>query len=213
MQNGSELLAEHYQKTFEVTLSFWEQRNRIFLILLFVVATGAFLTFKVSQAEPLLVDYVAHLIGIENKDRIAELRSSFPYGLIQSIILMVILYLMVQLYHRTITITRNYEYLSCVEQEIRDRLELQFFSVSFTREGSFYWGHTSALSKWIGVAYILMLGILLVAFLVMRLYGDFCFGNIAVIVSDIFLSLTILIFFVAYSYSSSSVVRSFFRRK
>ena len=84
MQDGTEILAEHYQHTFEVTLKLWEQRNRTFLILLFVVGSGSLLTFKVSQAEPLLVDFVADIFNIQNAERIGELRASFPYGLIHA---------------------------------------------------------------------------------------------------------------------------------
>ena len=83
MKQGTELLAEHYQKTFEFTSKLWEQRNRTFLWLLFVVGSGTLLTFRVSQAEPLLVDFVADIFNIENEERINELRTSFPYGLIQ----------------------------------------------------------------------------------------------------------------------------------
>ena len=83
---------------------------------------------------------------------------------------MVVLYLMVQLYHRTITITRNYDYLASMEQEIRKGLGLQEPMISFTREGLFYWRNSPRFAKQIGIAYIVMLGLLLSAFLGMRIY-------------------------------------------
>jgi hypothetical protein len=212
MSNGADILAEHYQKTFEMTLDFWEKRNRTFLILLSFVGIGTLLTFHVSQAEPMLVDYVLHVLDVKGDDRVAEIRKSFPYGLIQSIIMIVILYLMVQIYHRTTTITRSYEYLSAIEDDIRDKLSLNEESRSFTREGKFYWSSVSKSTRWIGVAYILMLGILLVAFIVMRIINDISSGSVIIVVIDIFLSLAILFFFFAYSYSSSIVVASFFRK-
>lgn len=213
MQEGTDILAEHYQKTFELTLKLWEQRNRTFLILLFVVGIGALLTFKVSQAEPLIVDLVANIFNIQNVERIGDLRASFPFGLLHSILLMVVLYLMVQLYHRTISITRNYDYLAGMEEEIRDRLGLQEPMISFTREGNFYWRNSPHFSKQIGVAYIVMLGLLLFAFLGMRIYTDLEAGNIFIIVADILLVFPTMIFFGAYAYSSSIVIRSIFRKK
>lgn len=213
MQEGTEILAEHYQKTFELTLKLWEQRNLTFLILLFVVGVGALLTFKVSQAEPLFVDLVANIFNIQNEERIGELRASFPYGLLHSILLMVVLYLMVQLYHRTISITRNYDYLAGMEDEIRNSLGLQEPMISFTREGSFYWRNSPSFSKQIGVAYIVMLGLLLSGFLGMRIYSDFGARNVFVIVADVLLALPTIIFFGAYAYSSSRVVRSIFRKR
>ena len=46
MRPGTELLAEHYQKTYELTLSMWEQRNRTFLVLLGTVGVATILTFN-----------------------------------------------------------------------------------------------------------------------------------------------------------------------
>ena len=151
MNPGTEkLLAEHYQKTFELTLTVWEQRNRTFLILLAVVGVASLLTFNVSQAQPLLADLISKTVGVEDATRRAELRTSFPYGLIQSILLMVVLYLTLLLYHRTTFILRSYEYLAAIEKELRDALALSSQMVSFTRESSFYMQHRPALSKVIG---------------------------------------------------------------
>src|ERR1700694_3447597 len=49
-------LIEHYQETYKLTYKLWQQRNYIFLILLGVIAAATLLTFRVPQAEPLLVD-------------------------------------------------------------------------------------------------------------------------------------------------------------
>jgi hypothetical protein len=67
MTPGTELIAEHYQKTYELTLAMWEQRNRTFLILLATVGIATLLTFNVSQAQPLLVDLIANAVGIEEE--------------------------------------------------------------------------------------------------------------------------------------------------
>ncbi len=203
----AEILAEHYQKTFELTLTLWEQRNRTFLILLFVIGLGTFLTFNVNQAEPLLVDFIAKIFNVEDKTRLDELRGSFPYGLIQSVILMVVLYLFVQLYHRTITITRNYRYLGSMEAEIRAFLELDQEKVSFTRESTFYWEQSPRFSKYIGVAYIVIIGLLLFAFLIMRIYSDFKSGNFFATIIDLILALITIFFYFNYAYSSSSFLR------
>jgi hypothetical protein len=213
MKNGTEILAEHYQKTFELTLNLWEQRNRTFLILLFAVGVGALLTFKVSQAEPLLVDLFANIFRINSEARLNELRANFPYSLINYILLTTVLYLMIQLYHKTISITRNYDYLAGMEEEIREGLDLQRTMISFTREGSFYSKNSTFLTKQIGVAYIVMLGFLLSAFLGKRIYIDIETGIVTIFVVDVILSLVTILFFGAYAYSSSSVIRSIFRKQ
>lgn len=203
MNPGTEkLLAEHYQKTFELTLTVWEQRNRTFLILLAVVGVASLLTFNVSQAQPLLADLISKTVGVEDATRRAELRTSFPYGLIQSILLMVVLYLTLLLYHRTTFILRSYEYLAAIEKELRDALALSSQMVSFTRESSFYMQHRPALSKVIGATYVLMLGLLLLAFLGARVYTDFKSYQIAFGVVDLLLAVSTLLFFRAYALAS-----------
>jgi hypothetical protein len=146
-----------------LTLSSWEQRNRTFLLLLAVVGGAALLTYKVPVAASLLADLVAKLSGIEDVGQRTELRNSFPYGLIQSILLMVVFYLTVSLYHRTTFILRSYRYLERMEEEIRAALDLPDTSIAFTREGTFYWRYRPVLSSLVGAVYIGMLGLLLEA--------------------------------------------------
>jgi hypothetical protein len=44
MQEGANVVAEHYQKTYELTLQMWEQRNTTLLYLIAVVGAAALLT-------------------------------------------------------------------------------------------------------------------------------------------------------------------------
>jgi len=202
MQQGTDIVAEHYQKTYELTLQMWEQRNKTFLLLLAVVGAAALLTFNVSQAQPLLVDVIAKVVGITEATRLRELRQSFPYGLIQSILLMIILYLMVILYHRTAFIRRCYYYLGAVEPEIKVSLGLPENAVAFTRESRFYHQHKSPFARFVAITYIGMLGLLLTVFLGVRIYTDFSSGNALVGIVDVALAGPTLLFFVAYARSS-----------
>ena len=42
----AQLLAEHYQKTYELTYEFWKQRNRTFILLIGVIGVATLLTFR-----------------------------------------------------------------------------------------------------------------------------------------------------------------------
>jgi len=196
------LLADHYQKTFELTLETWERRNRTFLLLLVVVGVATLLTFNVAQAEPLLVDWIAKLLGITDGSRIRELRGSFPYGILQSILLMVIFYLTVVLYHRTATIHRFYKYLALIEPEIRHGMNLSPHSHSFTRESTFYLKHKPFLGRFVAASYVGSLGLLLVSFLGARIFTDFSHGNFGVGLSDLVVALPTGMFFYAYARTS-----------
>lgn len=208
MKNEIEFIVEHYEKTYKTTLKVWEQRNRTFLILLIVVGVATLITFNVSEAQPLLADLIAKFFAINEVARIAALRTSLPYGLIQSIFLMVILYLMVIVYHRTIFILRNYMYLEEIEKEIRAGFELSNNSIAFSREGRFYKEHKPYFSKLVGLVYIVMLGVLLTVFSGMRIYADLTSGNIWFTIVDVFLAISAIIFFGAYAHASSSIVKN-----
>ena len=202
MANSVELLVEHYHKSFDVTLSMWEQRNVAFLILLIVVGVATLLTYDAPQAQPLLVDIVAKVLSIEGNTRKAELRAGLPYGLIQSIFLMVVLYLMLVLYHRTSFINRSYRYLQGLEGEIRTSLGIPESHIAFSREGQFYWDKRPKLSRIVGATYVGMLGMLLFAFLGMRIYSDLRSGSAAFAMADALLAIPTALFFFAYTQSS-----------
>src|SRR6266404_1560775 len=95
-------LVQHYQKTYELTYEMWKQRNRTFLLLLGVIGVATILTFRAPQANSLLVDLIRKLLDVSEPARIDELRNSFPFGLLQSILLVAVFYLMVNLYHRAL---------------------------------------------------------------------------------------------------------------
>jgi len=59
----AKVLAEHYQKTFDLTYELWMQRNRTFLVLLGVIGVATLLTFRTPEANSPLVGWVAVIIG------------------------------------------------------------------------------------------------------------------------------------------------------
>lgn len=197
-----ELLVEHYHKTYDLTFSVWESRNQSLLILLAVVGFSTLLTFNVSAAQPLLVDIIAKLCGVTSDERIAELKKSFPYGIIQSIFIIVVFYLTINLYHKTSFIRRSYKYLSGVESDIRIALNLPVGSISFTREGDFYNNHRTFSSFMTGLSYVLILGVLLFSFLGMRLLNDWHTQDYFILITDVCLALGILYFFMVYAHLS-----------
>lgn len=202
MSEKAKALADHYQNTYELTYSLWQQRNRTFLLLLAVIGIATLLTFRAPQADSLLVDYLAKWVGVSDDPvRLAEIRRGFPFGLLQSILLIIVFYLMVNLYHRAVYVLRNYRYLACLEKEIRGELALAEEAVSFTRESSFYWSERSRLSGFVKWVYIAMLGLLLLAFLGGRIWDDFQRARILALV-DLAIAVPTLVFFWEFARSS-----------
>lgn len=166
------VLTEHYQRSYEVTYKLWRQRNRIFLILLAVIAVAALMTVSPSGAHPLLLDYLLKSLGVTDPAEVASMQRSFPFQLVDSIVLLGVFYTMVNLYHRASSVLRGYAYLAAMEIEIRGRLGLDAKSLSFTREGGFYQVCRTPGLKTVKYAYALLLGLLLIGFLVGRVRYD-----------------------------------------
>ncbi|HEV2992006.1 MAG TPA: hypothetical protein VG759_26450, partial [Candidatus Angelobacter sp.] len=135
MKGHGEILAEHYQKTYELTFDLWKERNRLFLALITAIGAATILTFSPANTAPLLVLWAAKALGVSGSTQVQEFGKSFPFGLVQSILLIVIFYLMVNLYRRADDIVRNYRYLGDLENEIRAQLGSAPNSIAFTREG------------------------------------------------------------------------------
>lgn len=205
MTERTTALVGHYQKTYELTYTHWRQRNRTFLILLGVISVATLLIFGGSKTDSMLVYFIAKLVGATDAAGREAIRQGLPFGLVQSILLMVVFYLTVNLYHRALYVLRSYRYLGRLEQEIRQDLALPADSIAFTRESSFYWNDRPPLSGWVKWIYILMLGLLLLAFLGARIIGDFHSHSYLLGLVDLIIALPTLLFFYAYARSSVSL--------
>ena len=97
---------------------------------------------------------------------------------------------------------RNYQYLGALENEIRQHLALTEESISFTREGRFYWSGrsvTQIMSKWY---YIFVISIVLLPFVILKIIADIHWGNIILLLVDGVIALMTIIYYVEYARSS-----------
>lgn len=200
----TDAIFEHYQKTYELTYDLWKQRNNTFLFLIGVIGAATLLTYRSADTNSLLVDLIASALGISgNEARVSELRASFPFALLQSILLLVIFYLMVNLFHRALYVLRNYKYLGKIEREIReDILKLPEGSVIFTREDKFYWDNRPLLLAAVKWIYVVLLGIPLFLFLGGRLMQDYYASSQIVFLLDLVIATPTALFFLAFAYYS-----------
>jgi hypothetical protein len=195
-------ITDHYQKTFEVTDELWKERNRLFVFLALTSGIGVLLLLPVPEVSKLLVDAIAKLLGITDPARVSQLYQDFPLDVLLSILLVIVFYLMQKLNSTNLSVMRNYLYLGAMETEIRQDLGLPKESVSFTREGSFYWGRRSmmqAMSKWY---YILVVMIVLLPFLILKLVSDFSSRNVLMIILDGIVTILTLLYFIDYARSA-----------
>ena len=196
MMDKAELLVQHYQDTYQLTYQLWQQRNRLFLILLGVVALASLLTYA-PETNSILLLWIGKVLGISDQK---ALTASVPFALLQAAFLVVVFYLMVNLFHRALYILRNYRYLGELEKEIRTTLQLNEADLAFTRESRFYWSDRSWVLGTVKYVYIVFLGSLLLAFSGGRLYTDW--GNWLLVAVDFGLALPTLGYLLAFSYYS-----------
>ncbi len=170
------VLAEHYQKTFELADGLRKDRNRYFVFLVLFLA-GSSLVFILGKTVVLqvLVIWIGHSIGLPDGtpttlpgiitlQDLLELMLKENFDIYVLLALTVVFYLMMNLYHHTVTVRRLYAYLEAMEKEIGANLTQDREIVSFTREGKFYKAHNSPWLKSIGLSYSIVLTFLLVGF-------------------------------------------------
>lgn len=202
MAERNELLVDHYHKTFELTSRLWEQRNRLFLLLIGVIGLATVLTYSETETNSLFVDLVIKALGIEDSSRIAELKSSFPFALLHSILLLVVFYLMFNLYHRAVSVLMQYAYLGALEMEIREALMFNPGTRAFTRESDFYWSQRPKLLGSVKWVYIGLLGLLLGSFLVGRIIDDWRAHMVLFVFIDLIVGIPTAIYFWGYAATS-----------
>jgi hypothetical protein len=109
---------------------------------------------------------------------------------------------MVNLYHRSRYVLRNYAYLGFLEREIRQQLALPENSVAFTREGDFYWNERDWFSARVKYVYICLVAGLLLMFLGATNVGDWRGGHCVLTGMDFAFAVPTVAFLVAYILSS-----------
>src|SRR5215510_6155572 len=103
----TELLVEHYQQTYEKTYEMWRERNRMFPTLAAVIGGGALLAFRIPEAESLFVALLGSIFHLDPALQ-ASLQKSFPFEILQTVIMVVVFHLMLDLYRYTLDINRSY---------------------------------------------------------------------------------------------------------
>lgn len=194
------LLAEHYRDTFEVTWRMWQQRNRLFLVLLAATTAGSMVSTTSDGPRAVLGDRLVSFLAITDRQRADEFLQSFPFALVHLAFSAVVFYLMFNLNHRTAYVNRLYDYLAALEGEIRAHLALDAKSKAFTREGTFYWrgtsGHAAIGERSARFAYVGVLGVLLVLFVAGQLVS--AEGRLFTVVEGI-VSLATVVYFGDYA--------------
>lgn len=195
----SELLVEHYQKTYELTYEMWRERNRLFPTLAAVIGGAMILAFHVPQAESLFAAILGSLLRLDTTGQQA-IQQGLSYQILQTVLMVVVFHLVLDLYRHNQDITRNYKYLAGMEAEIRQTMGFGADRVAFSREDVFYRSHKAALLGGVRFAYTLVLGVMLALFIYARVSDDIRQAAVLFAIVDGIVALATAAFFIDYAF-------------
>jgi len=210
-----QVLAEHYQKTFELADGLRRDRNKFFIFLVAMLAgVTAFLGLGKERALRMLAAWMSASISFDkldpntyadlSPDALAQWFSGTNFSLLLTMTLAIVFYFMMNLYHHTATVNRLYAYLGKLETEIGASLPRTSNAIAFTREGNFYDAHNTRWLKSIGLAYSIVLTILLGSFFILvwldlhYVYYYYDLALTAIRVGDVIISLATGAYLIAY---------------
>lgn len=188
-------LVDHYNRTFDVTLKLWQQRNSTFLVLLLVVGIANLFSNRQVLLATLQTIFEHMNMKLGNLDGAAGF-----YETVQTILLILVFYLMVQLYNRSTTVVMNYAYLGRLESEIRWAFAFGPRDIAFTRESQHYWYRRPLFFSLIKYFYVLIIGALMAFYYWVRLSQDR--ENLTMLIVDGIVGVPTLVVFLAYAYQS-----------
>ncbi|MEW5939430.1 MAG: hypothetical protein AB1750_07205 [Chloroflexota bacterium] len=199
------VLADHYQKTFEVAYENWRERNRLFVFLVLTAVAGLLIIQRGDIVNDLLVRYVQNYFALQapaDQGLIDEISKTVPFSVLLSGILVTMFYFMQRLHATNLAVMRTYKYLALLEKEIKPHLGLPGESSSFTREGKFYWDNRASMqtmSKW---SYVVVLFFLLIPFMYVKLQGDINSAPGLITSVDVIISLLTFAYWIDYARSA-----------
>jgi hypothetical protein len=183
-----------------------------------ISARGGIGLATIFVADESLMDLLQMITGYFQREAVARQPSDmspvylyftkmqFPFKIIHGMFLVAIFYLMVNLYHRSVTALRYYAYLGALESEIRTHLGFdESKEKGFTRESLFYWRQRPYLLRLVKYFYIFIIGGMLGLFYFLRVGGDFVRGDRIMLSIDILVGIPTALIFLAYMTQSVSL--------
>ena len=171
-EKRAELLLDHYKDTFQNILNHLRMRNRLFIYILALLAVIALDMFS----DATFAQWVNALIRRNLGDSAVPL----DFEVIGSAVLFLLLTLIIEYYKRSITVDRQYRYLTNLENQICEAMDGDFV----TREGKSYFSktgiyegngvdHRPGYLKTVGILYTYLVPVILTLFVLFRIVTDF----------------------------------------
>lgn len=195
-----EILYDHYNQTFNLSKKAQTRRNKNFIILCLLEALSFLLLVRPEKAFDLI------LAGI-NKELNATLQLSNT--IIQTLIWLLIAYVVIRYIQDMLYIERQYIYLSSLEKKISNLISIDIF----TREGDNYQKDYPMVLNFIDLFYKMLMPILFILINIIRIYVEWTSLNEVTIalICDTILFISIFIINWFYFFEIHSEITNYFK--
>lgn len=195
-----EILYDHYNQTFNLSKKAQTRRNKNFIILCLLEALSFLLLVRPEKAFDLI------LAGI-NKELNATLQLSNT--IIQTLIWLLIAYVVIRYIQDMLYIERQYIYLSSLEKKISNLISIDIF----TREGDSYQKDYPMVLNFIDLFYKMLMPILFILINIIRIYVEWTSLNEVTIalICDTILFISIFIINWFYFFEIHSEITNYFK--
>lgn len=155
-----QILAEHYNSTYDTLLIKIRQREKFFLLVLVILIVKLFRIYTPEEAMLVITQLISSRLGVT-----APLNFSF----IESVIWFCLLAAVLRYFQSVVYIERQYDYIHKLEK----RLNAHFENSAFTRESSSYLKNFPRFLNWVSFLYTVFFPILLMAIISCKVTYDF----------------------------------------
>jgi len=179
MEDGkkAELLLDHYKNTFEYILYHWKSRNRLFIFIIIVIALMGLDLYRPRVLSQCVNAYIVKTLGSSGSSNTPQNTPSLDFDVIGSAVWFILLALVIEYYHRSIHLDRQYKYIMKLEEQICTEMKGDFV----TREGKAYFSRTGVAGdggkrplflRAIGPMYVYCFPVLLMGFVVFKVWKE-----------------------------------------
>lgn len=155
-----QVLNEHYNATFDILWVYVKRRDRLFTIIIALLAIMLFRVYTPIEASNLIIEQIKLRLQIEKS-------ISFIY--IESIIWFSLLASLIRYFQAMVYIERQYSYLHLLE----DKLSAEYVDEVFTREGHSYLSNYPKLLNWASFLYTILFPVMLALVPLMKISTEF----------------------------------------
>jgi hypothetical protein len=186
MEDGkkAELLLDHYKDTFEHILYHWKSRNRLFIFIIIIIALMGLDLYRPRVLSQCVNAYIVKTLSSSDSSKVPSNTPSLDFDVIGSAVWFILLALVIEYYHRSIHLDRQYKYITKLEEQICAEMKGDFV----TREGKAYLSATGVAGEGgkrplflraIGPMYVYFFPAFLTFFVVFKVWKEnVCLHNI-----------------------------------